>query len=123
MTLLFVLIITLAIVTVVGHVIWVVLAWIGRLIFFGVDDRLDDNDPIRLFDPRDAKLSDLATAERLVVQFYSDGKLREDTYEELMKQLRAERASVNTPHTAIPKKEVPRPIRSPPSVVAPPVTA
>ena len=118
MTIFIFLLIVLAIVTLVGHLIWVVLAWIGRLIFFDSDYTTNDEQAPRIFDLRDGKLNDLATTERLVVQFYSDGKLREDTYEELMKQLRAERASLSNPHTPVPKPAVPRPIQTPPSVVS-----
>src|SRR5829696_1566070 len=121
MTLLIFLLLILAIVTVVGHLNWVALAWIGRLIMFGRDDGKKDTEVIRLFDPHEAKLNDLAITERLVVEFYSDGKLREATYEELMKRLRAERAGFNTPDTPIPEKEIPRSIETPPSIVAPPL--
>ena len=98
--------------------------------------KVENPSPIPHTSILDHKLRDLATTERVVTQFFSDGKLSDEIYQQLMKRIQAERASLVTPRSAAPKKEpVPpsRPIvtppppqpprEAPPSVVTPPYTA
>jgi hypothetical protein len=82
MEILFVLLILLAIVTVVGHAIWIAIAAVIRAIFF--DDKVMP-EPL----PR---RSDLSVTEEQIARFYSEGKLNDQTYELIMERIRAERA-------------------------------
>src|SRR5689334_14977281 len=89
---LFVLFILLAIMTVVGHVIWVVLRWIIRWVF-DLDINRDEPPPTIYTPPPDPKaqrLKDLATTEKQIVKFYTDGKINEEIYEKLLASIREE---------------------------------
>ena len=93
MEILFVLLILLTIVTVVGHLIWVVLAAFVRVLFY------DDVVVAEEQQPRLQQLKDLATTEAQVSEFYRDGKLKEETYQQVMERIRAERANLTPPLT------------------------
>ena len=119
---LFILFIFLAIITVVGHVIWLGIAAIFRWAF--VDERSRRIEVVPRFDPAISKLNDLKTTERQIVQFYQDGKLNDQTYESVMSQIRAERTRLVNPNPtkapAPPPKPspVPAPIKTTPAVVS-----
>src|SRR3954447_11816370 len=89
---LFVLFFLLATMTVVGHVIWVIIATILRWIFS------DNQEPAaprqtRIFEapPPVQSRDDLAAFERQLVRFYADGKISDEVYEQLLARLRFER--------------------------------
>jgi hypothetical protein len=111
MEVLFTLFIVLAIITVVGHVIWLGIAAIYRWAF--VDEKVTV-EVVPRFDPVVAKLKDLTITERQIVQFYQDGKLNDQTYEQVMSQIRAERITLINPTRA--KAPAPPPAPAPPSV-------
>ena len=92
---LFVLFIFLAIVTVVGHLIWLGIAAVYRWAF--VDQKSSRIEVVPRFDPAISKLNDLKTTERKIVEFYQDGKLNDQTYESVMSQIRAERTRLVNP--------------------------
>ena len=92
MEILFVLLILLTIVTVVGHVIWLVLAAFVRALF--VDDRVVAKKSQQRPDRRQQQLNNLAITENQISLFYSEGKLNEETFEQVMERIRAERASL-----------------------------
>ncbi|HKN83140.1 MAG TPA: hypothetical protein VJW17_06885, partial [Pyrinomonadaceae bacterium] len=79
------LLVLLTVITLVGHLIWVVIAAFVRLIFS--EDRTEN--------PPD----DLAITERQIGKFYSEGKLNDQVYEALMKRIRAERDGVAPPES------------------------
>ena len=93
MEILFVLLILLAIVTVVGHVIWIAIAAFLRAVF--ADDVVIDNDP------RQQQLKDLAITEDQISRFYRDGKLKDEIFEQLMERIRAERYGLTAKPTPI----------------------
>src|SRR5215212_4171430 len=105
----------LAVITVVGHFIWWVLASIIRWL---VGDSKTDSWPSSAQAVNRA--GDLAITERQIVKFYREGRLTDETYEALMKQIRAERAGYAPPETAPPyrQKEPVVSTDSPPPVVA-----
>ena len=79
---LFILFIFLGIMTVVGHVIWLVIAAVYRWAF--VDERIERVVPA--YDPALSKLIALKTTEEHIVRFYQDGTLSDKTYEEVMEK-------------------------------------
>src|SRR5215204_1125394 len=79
----------LAIITVVGHLIWLAVAALLRWLR---NNPKPDSWPSHSYDPPVNGAGDLDTTERQIVKFYSEGRLNEETYEELMKQIRVERA-------------------------------
>src|SRR6185503_1687119 len=96
---LFVLFILLAIMTVVGHVIWVVLRWIIRWVF-DLDINTDEPPPSIYtppppVDPKTQRLKDLATTERQIVKFYTEGKINDEIYEKLLASIREEVEPLN----------------------------
>ena len=97
---LFVLLILLAIMTVVGHVIWVVIREILRWVFdFGSSsDRPPSSSitgpPPPPPNPRAEEFKDLAATERQIVKFYTDGKINDQTYENLQARIREERENL-----------------------------
>ncbi len=113
MEVLFVLFIFLAIITVVGHVIWLAIAAVYRWAF--VDEKR--NEVVPRHDPVLSKLVALKTTEQQIVQFHQDGKLNEQTYEEVMSQIRAERTRLVNPNPA--KAPAPPPTPSLVPVVVP----
>ena len=114
MEILFILFIFLAIITVVGHVIWLGLAALFR-VFLGNKQAIGV-EVVPRFDPVISKLNDLKTTERQIVQFYQDGKINDGTYELVLKQIRAERDRLRNP---TPKpKPAPAPVPTPPPVEA-----
>jgi hypothetical protein len=78
----------LTVITIVGHLIWVVLAAILRWLL--ADNRTEPPPSIRS-DPLTDKHNDLVATERQITRFYTEGKLTDETYRALMRQIRAER--------------------------------
>ena len=95
MEILFVLLILLTIITVVGHVIWLVLAALVRALF--VDDKVVAKQAQQRPDRRQQQLSDLAITDFQISLFYSEGKLNEETFERVMELIRTERSSLIIP--------------------------
>ena len=119
---LFVLLVLLTIITVAGHLIWVVVRAIIRAILMP-EVKVESASPVPHRTILDHKLKDLATTERQISQFYADGKLNDEIYQQLIKQIHTERANLVTPRPAAPKKEPvapSRPIETPPPVQTPP---
>src|SRR5687768_4013212 len=124
---LFVLLIVLAIVTVVGHVIWVVLREIIKWVFDL--NTADPEPPTRSIvytspppqNPYADQFKDLAATERQIVRFYTDGKISEEIYQRLLARIREERDLLTyrptTPKSAAVPKVVIEPER--PSVPKP----
>src|SRR5437868_6640098 len=75
----------LTIITLVGHLIWVVLAAFVRFIF---SQHRTEN-----------PLDELAITERQIGKFYSEGKLNDEIYEALIKRIRAERDGAAPPES------------------------
>src|SRR5215208_6659336 len=92
----------LAVITVVGHLIWLLVAMIIRGL---LGDTRTDSWPSRSPDPIVNPASDLDVTERQIVKFYREGRLTDETYEALMKQIRAERAGYAPPETAPPIRQ------------------
>src|SRR5215213_1370868 len=113
--LLFFLLFLLALVAVVGHFIW----WVAAAIIRWVLGRPKaESWPSYSSDPVVNPISDLDITERQIVKFYSEGRLNDETYEQLMKQIRAERAGFTPPQPAAPKPEPVVTVRPPePAVV------
>ena len=127
MTFLFGLLFLLAVVTVVGHLIWLTIAAVVNWTLS--EDPEVGNDPPPHSNLRSEQLRDLATTQSQIVQFHADGKLNEEIYEHLMNQIGAERTRLITP---VPKPQAEKrsapisvtpPITPPPSVVTPPSKA
>src|ERR1043165_1939017 len=89
----FVLFFLLAIMTVVGHITWLVIAAVLRWIF---SDDKEQQGPPRIIQPPPAAAprppDDLAAFERQLVRFYTDGKINDEVYEQLIARVRLERA-------------------------------
>jgi hypothetical protein len=112
MEVLFTLFIFLAIMTVVGHVIWLCIAAVYRWAF--VDEKASRLEVAPRHDPVLSKLIDLKTTEQQIVRFYENGKLNDQTYEEVMSQILAERSRLVNP--------TPKPNKAPaPTQASPPV--
>jgi len=110
----------LAVITVVGHFIWWVLATIIRALLGKPEP---GHWPSQPSDANGKPASDLDITERQIVKFYNEGRLNDETYEQLMKQIRAERAGFAPSEAApaIPQREPvvsAKPIETPPAVVA-----
>ena len=91
----------LALITVAGHLMWLGTREFIRFFFLSPDEPKEP--PTRYsYAPLNNELRDLETTEKLIVRFYSEGKLNNDLYEHLIKQIRAERASLVIPRTAAP---------------------
>src|ERR1051325_2300465 len=101
MEVLFFLLFLLALVTVVGHFIW----WVAATIIRGL---LGSPATPRWPAPPVDRANDLDITERQIIKFYREGRLTDETYEQLMKQIRAERAGF-APSEAVP----PTPQREP----------
>ena len=129
MDILIILFIVLMIVTVVGHLIWVALARIGR--WLAADEVVTNEEP--------RKPSNLEITEHEIARFYSEGKLNDETFQRLMKLIRAERADLAPPPVVVvepkpvvqefriekdlhvnPDKNPVTPVKPPPSVPRPP---
>lgn len=116
MEVLFFLLALLTVITIVGHLIWLVVAAILR--WFLADDTGTRNEVS--LNHLSKQLNDLATTERQIVQFFRDGKLNDETYEQLLNQIRAERTRLNTRDAAVAKKEPTEPTETAPPIEAPP---
>ena len=104
---LFVLFAVLAVITVFGHVVWLMAAEMVRW-FFKPETPTNHRpvnygrivtDPGPASPPRPA--DDLAATERQLTKFYADGKINDEIYEQLMARIRAERAPAATPPVVI----------------------
>ncbi len=120
MEFLFLLLVLLTVVAVAGHFIWWVAAAIIRWL---LGKPKTDHWPSQQYNPIVNSASDLDITERQIVKFYSEGRLSDETYEQLMKQIRAERAGFAPPEPVRPvsQKEhvvAASPIETPPPVVA-----
>lgn len=120
---LFLLLIVLAIMTVAGHVIWLIIAAGLRWIF---NDNEEQRPSPRIFDaPPVAQRppDDLAAFERQLVRFYTDGKINDEVYEQLIARVRLERAPKPRDYPEQPERvepvAVPPPPASVPSVSSP----
>src|SRR5688572_28227209 len=99
---LFVLFAVLAVITVIGHVVWLMVAEMVR--WFFKPDTPTNHRPVNYgrivtdagpaSQPRPA--DDLAATERKLTKFYADGKINDEIYEQLMARIRAERAPAAT---------------------------
>ena len=105
----------LAIITVIGHVIWLTVAAFLRFLFSDDTASKNDRQPTRLFEPSVKPLDDLDITERQIVTFYIDGKIDERTYNLLIRRIRAERASF-TPAVKVPASA---PVSPPQSIEIP----
>ncbi|HJS24278.1 MAG TPA: hypothetical protein VJ751_07990, partial [Pyrinomonadaceae bacterium] len=122
--LLIVLVILLAIMTVVGHGIWLIVAALLRFLFSEYTSPKNDHQVTRLFEPSVKPLDDLDITERQIVTFYLEAKIDERTYNQLVRRIRAERARLS-PAVKVPASapvSTPAPIETPapapePSVV------
>src|SRR5687767_4893412 len=95
---LFVLFAVLAVITVIGHVVWLMVAEMVR--WFFKPETPTNHRPVNYgrivtdagsaSQPRPA--DDLAATERQLTKFYADGKINDEIYEQLMARIRAERA-------------------------------
>src|ERR1700752_3940725 len=95
---LFFLFILLAFITIVGCLIWLGFAAVYRWVF--VDEKPTHIEVLSLSDPLTSRLKNLKTTEQQIVQFYQDGKLNDQTYEQVMSQIRAERERLVNPTPA-----------------------
>jgi hypothetical protein len=107
---LLVLFVFLAIITGVGHLIWLGIAAVCRWAF--VDQKASRIEVVPRFDPAISKLNALKTTERQIVEFYQDGKLNDQTYESVMSQIRAERTRLVNPNAT----KAPAPAAAPANV-------
>lgn len=114
MEVLFILFIVLAIITVVGHSIWLCIAALYRWAF--VDEQASRVSVVPHHDHTLSKLIDLKKTEEQIVRFYEDGKLNEPTYEQVMSQIRAERTRLVNPNPT--KAPAPPPVAPKPVVVS-----
>ena len=106
---LFFLFFVLASLVVAGHLTWVVIAMLVRWMF-GLEKKQSPPPPPSsslghiITDPRAAPRAtpkdDLAAFERQLVQFYIDGKITDEVYEQLMTRVRAERTPPPKPQPA-----------------------
>ncbi|HET9479392.1 MAG TPA: hypothetical protein VFO72_08610, partial [Pyrinomonadaceae bacterium] len=117
MVVLFVLLVLLAIMTVAGHAMWLMVAAVLRFLFSDGTSPNYRRQSTRIFEPSLKPVDDLDITERQIVTFYVDGKIDERTYNQLIRRIRAERASL-TPAVKVPAStpvpppkpvEVPRP--------------
>ena len=113
------LLILFAIITVAGHLFWVVIREIIRWIF---DLNPDPEPPPSIGytppppPPQPPKLRDLAATERQIISFHTDGKIDDEVYEELLACIREEVESLTR------KPDIkPKPVVKPEPVVVPPV--
>ena len=113
---LFFLFIFVAIITVIGHLIWVAVRAILRWVLLP-DQKIEQPSAVPHLTILDHKLKDLATTERVITQFFSDGKLSDEIYQQLMKRILDERATLLSPRSAAPKTE---PVRPSTRIVTPP---
>ena len=95
---LFVLLILLAIMTVVGHAIWLVISaiirWVLNLNSSEPPPRIYTPPPL---DPHTQKLKDLAATERQIVKFYTDGRINDEIFKKLLAGIREEVESLRKP--------------------------
>src|ERR1700752_4821003 len=95
---LFFLFILLAFITIVGCLIWLGFAAVYRWVF--VDEKPTHIEVLSLSDPLTSRLKNLKTTEQQIVQFYQDGKLNDQAYEQVMSQMRAQRERLVNPTPA-----------------------
>src|SRR5215212_3936069 len=90
--LLIILLFVLAVIMVAGHVMWLIVAAAFRWVFKSTD----------VVEPRD----DLAATERQLTRFYTEGKISDDVYNQLMARIRGERTTDSTNVTRVVEKIV-----------------
>jgi len=113
---LFFLFIFLAIMTVVGHGIWLLVAAILRFLFSDDTSTTNRRQTTRVFEPSVKPVDDLDITERQIITFYVDGKIDDRTYNQLIRRIRAERAILGTPAVKAPASAPvppPRPVETP----------
>src|SRR5688572_20558031 len=120
LVILFILFVILTIVAIVGHVIWVIVREFLKLLF-GNPFKADQPPPsIVVPDSVNNGLKDLAATERQLVRFFTEGRLTQEAYEEILAQIREERSRLRPPPprpvTRIPETRIPEPIVEPQSV-------
>ena len=120
---LFFLFIFLAIMTVVGHGIWLLVAAILRFLFSDDTSTTNRRQTTRVFEPSVKPVDDLDITERQIITFYVDGKIDDHTYNQLIRRIRAERASLTPPVTAPASAPVPPPTPVPPKPIETPPPA
>jgi hypothetical protein len=115
---LFVLFVVVAVITVGGHLVWVGVREFFRLILGLGASREDTSPSILAPDPVNDRLKDLAATERQLVRFLTAGRLTEETYEQVLIQIREERARLTyRPVTQRPSTPPPKPVLKPEPVV------
>src|ERR1041385_4610714 len=97
-------------ITILGHLIWVVMAAILRWIFAEDSTERPPSLPSGTVSNRH---DDLTATERQIVKFYSEGKLNDETYEQLMRHIRAERDGFAPPEPSKPRPPGPEPTPEP----------
>ena len=112
---LFFLFILLAIMTVVGHGIWVLIAAILRFLFSDDTSTTNRRQTTRVFEPSVKPADDLDITERQIITFYVDGKIDDRTYNQLIRRIRTERAILTPAVKAPVSAPVPPPTVVPPS--------
>ena len=87
---LFILFILLAIMTVVGHAIWWVIAAMIRYVFFSdrYEAQTGSHQVTRIITSSPNATDDLTVTERQIIRFYGEGKLDDATYERVMNRIR-----------------------------------
>jgi hypothetical protein len=110
MEILIFLLVLLTVITIVGHLIWVVMAAIVRWL---LGEPRSESPPSIRSNPITDKRDDLAATERQVVKFYTQGKLNDETYQALMRHIRAERDGFAPPEPAKPRAPTTEPKRAP----------
>jgi len=125
---LFFLFIFLAIMTVVGHGIWLLIAFLLRFLFSDDTSPKYERQTTRLFEPTVKPLDDLDITERQIITFYVDGKIDERIYNQLLRRIRAERARLGSPAVKAPAsvsvpppKPIEKPVETPPPAEVPSV--
>src|SRR5918992_601398 len=98
---LFVLLIVLTIITVGGHVIWVIVREILKWLFdVGSKDQPPD------------ELKDLAATERQIIRLYTDGKINDEIFEQILARIRDEVTVITSPPRPKPRPQ-PQPSPTP----------
>jgi hypothetical protein len=123
MTILIVLLLLVVFVTVAGHLIWIMIAEVVRWTFSDGDTARNNSGVYQYANPVIQQLNEVETAERLIVRFYNEGKLNEQTYEQALTQIRAERTRLSTPGVDVcdsAPAQKPKPTEATPFVEVPP---
>ena len=105
---LIVLFVLLALTTVVGHVLWLMVAEVVKWVFKteSRDQPFVAPPPPPRYPPPPQGVDDLTIFERQLIRFYRVGKVSDEIYETLMARIRAERATKTTDKTDVVKEVV-----------------